>query len=288
MMRKSIAWVLIVSLAFVAVLGVTQVLAETTDKGTGDSDSSSTTCQWSSFTFGADSWITSAPSDSILAEFSWQNNVYPAFVATQYGSGKAVFAPGSAFSQIDNITSPHNVRHELFLNSVKWVTRNKRPSQTVLLVTYGHSELLTYHRGGGVCCSSNVVQALVGAGYPVVVTPDIPVSLSGYDAVIMPGVGWINTPAYSTPPFWCGLSCHAPTEEETSTLLRFVAGGGGLVASVEYDKGANWMNPIGAPMNVTFDVIDPSAQQGTRVMDHPIFSRACRMFLPIIFGKPKC
>jgi|GEM_PF-1783089 len=283
MARKSTLWVFVVVLACLAAIVPTQVFAQTSCEETGEDYSSPKTCYWSSFAFGADSWITSAPTDSIVAEFSWHGVTYPAFVATHYGNGKAVFAPGSAFSEINNITNPHNVRHELFLNSVRWATGGKLPSQTTLLITFGHSELLTYHRGGEVCCGSNIVRALGDAGYTVVVTPDVPSSLLGYDAVIMPGVGWAYTPAYPDPQFWCEDSCHAFTAREISVLLDFVEDGGGLVASAEYGNGANWMNPIGTPMNVTFDFIDSSVQEGHRVVDHPIFLRDCRISLPLMF-----
>lgn len=218
---------------------------------------------WDSFTFGADSWITSAPSESILATFSYGGKTYPALVAVEYGNGRAVYAEGSTFSQTGASTSP---RHQIFVNSVKWVTKDKDPSDTKILATYGHRELLTYKYG------SNVVLALQNQRYTVDVVFDIPSSLADYDAVIMPGVGWSwYGGGWVNPDWWSGSSGHAPTPSEVSSLLSFVQNGGGLVSSVEAINGASWMNPIGNPMGVTFNYISlASPLIGYRIIEHPI------------------
>jgi hypothetical protein len=236
-----------------------------------------------SFTFGVDDWITSAPSSTILAVMTFQTQTYPALVATHYGLGKAVYAPGSLFSEIDNVIEPHNVRQEVFLNAVKWVTNDKPPVQTTVLVPYGHRELLTY--GYGDCCSTNIIEALRDKGYTVVITTDIPIALSHYDAVIMSGVGWYLSPNYPNPLYWSGDSGHAPTPAEVISLLDFVQNGGGLVASVEFSYGADWMRPIGTAMSVTFNAVDEAeGLTGTRIIDHPILVKPCYyyIYLPVL------
>ncbi len=240
-------------------------------------------CSFNSFDFGVDDWITSAPSSTILAEMTVQTQTYPALVATQYGLGKAVYAPGSLFTEINNLIAPHNVRHEVFLNSVRWVTNNRAPTQTTVLVTYGHRELVTYGWEGD-CCSTNIVEALSDEGYTVVITADIPVALSYYDAVIMPGVGWFLSPSYSDPVYWSGDSGHAPTPAEVTSLLDFVQNGGGLVAAVEYNYGADWMRPIGTPMSVTFSSLsDARGLTGFRIIDHFILAKPCfHIYLPVL------
>ena len=242
------------------------------------------TCFWNILPFGVDDWITSAPTNTILATFTYETQTYPALVATQYGGGKAVYAPGSLFSEIDNLASPHNVRHEIFLNSVKWVTNDQVPTSTTVLVAYGHRELVTYDGWEHGCCSSNVISALEEAGYTVAVTSDIPLTLTSYSAVIMPGVGWFGTPQYPDPLYWSGNTGHAPTPAEVATLLGFVQNGGGLVASVEYDQGADWMNPIGMPMSVTFGTVSNlPGLQGNRVADHVILAKHCTyLHLPLV------
>lgn len=232
-------------------------------------------CYWDTFIFGVDSWITAAPNGSILATFAYAGQTYPALVAVEYGAGRAVYAEGSTFSGIENVTNPGGAKHMIFLNSVAWVTHNKPPAESRVLVTWGHREILTYHHNGQ-CCSTHIPQALMDAGYTVDISFDVPASLAGYDAVIMPGVGWIWTLGYPDPPYWSGDSGHAPTTDEVATLLAFVQNGGGLVTSVEWNLGASWMNPIGNPMGVTFDAIsNASPLVGNRTVDHPIFQKEC-------------
>ena len=240
-------------------------------------------CYFNSFTFGVDDWIESAPSSSILAELTTPTQTYPALVTTRYGLGKAVYAPGSLFSEINNLVSPHNPRLEIFLNSVKWVTNNRAPTQTRILVTYGHRELVTYG-GQGVCCSTNIIQALEDLNYTVDITSDIPLTLTGYSAIIMPGVGWFLSPGYPNPVYWSGDAGHAPTPAETASLLNFVQNGGGLVTSVEYNYGADWMGPIGKPMSVTFrSITDATNLTGIRIADHFILAKPCTdIYLPLI------
>jgi TolB protein len=226
---------------------------------------------WDSFGFGADDWITSVPSASILATFSYGEKTYPALAAVEYGSGRAVYAGGSTFSELYNVTVPGNVHHQLFVNSVKWASKGKLATQSKVLATYGHRELLTYHNGAN-GIGSNAIAALRERGYAVDVSFNIPSSLAGYDIVIMPGVGWSGTPAYPNPIYWSGDSGHALTSNEISALLNFVREGGGLVASVEYGTGASWMNPIGNPMGVIFAHISSTGGLvGNRIIDHPIF-----------------
>jgi hypothetical protein len=229
---------------------------------------------WDSFGLGADSWITSAPPASILATFTSGATVYPALVATQYGSGKAVYTEGSVFSEIYNIMQPGNVRHQLFLNSVEWATGGKAPTTCNVLVTWGHRELLTYWDGTPTGMSTNIVSALTDEGYAVTLSHDVPAVLTGYDAVIMVGVGWsyvhwVNGTIWSGPG---GTNdAHALTVAETNSLSAFVQNGGGLVASVEESLGASYLNPIGNMMGVTFQFISGQGFTATRIADHPIF-----------------
>jgi hypothetical protein len=241
-------------------------------------------CYWNTVPFGVDDWITSAPTNTILVAFSYETATYPALVATQYGQGKVVYAPGSVFSEIDNLVSPHNMKHEIFLNSARWVTNDQVPTQTTVLVAYGHHELVTYAEWGQACCRSNIVSALEEAGYTVEITSDIPLTLTGYGAVIMPGVGWYGTPQYPDPIYWSGAAGHAPTPAEVATLLDFVQNGGGLIASVETNQGAAWMNPVAIPMSVTFGSIgNLPGLQGNRVADHFILAKHClHAYIPLV------
>ena len=242
-------------------------------------------CYWNRLPFGVDDWITSAPTSTILAAFSYETQTYEALVATHYGQGNVVYAAGSVFSEIDNVAAPHNVKHEVFLNSVKWVTNDQVPTQTIVLVTYGHRELVTYAEWGHDCCDSNIVLALENAGYTVEITSDIPITLTGYGAVIMPGVGWYGTPQYPDPAYWSGDTGDAPTPVEVAALLNFVQNGGGLVASVEFNQGADWMNPIGRPMSVTFGSISNNGaiHQANRVAGHFVLAKHCiSTYLPSV------
>lgn len=243
-------------------------------------------CYWSRLPFGVDDWITSAPPSTILASFTYETRTYEALVATQYGQGNVVYASGSVFSEIDNLEDPHNVKHEVFLNSVKWVTHGRVPTQTTVLVTYGHRELVTYtDEWGKPCCTSNVILALEEAGYTVEITSHIPLTLTGYGAVIMPGVGWYGTPQYPDPVYWAGDTGHAPTPSEVATLLNFVQNGGGLIASAEFNQGADWMNPIAGPMSVTFSSItnNGNAHEAGRVASHAILAKQCNSnYLPAV------
>jgi hypothetical protein len=242
-------------------------------------------CYWNRLPFGVDDWITSSPNSASLATFSYETWTYEALVATRYGQGNVVYASGSVFSEIDNVVAPHNVNHEVFLNSVKWVTNGQVPTQTTILVTYGHRELVTYTEWGHACCDSNIVLALENAGYTVEITSDIPITLTGYGAVIMPGVGWYGTPQYSDPVYWSGDTGHAPTPVEVAALLNFVQNGGGLIASVEFNQGADWMNPIGMPMSVTFGSISNNGtiHQASRVADHFVLAKQCiSTYLPSV------
>ena len=173
---------------------------------------------------------------------------------------------------------------EVFLNSVKWVTNGQIPAHTLVLVTYGHRELVTYSGGSADCCTSNIVRALEDAGYTVEITSDIPITLTRYGAVIMPGVGWYGTPGYPDPVYWSGDAGHAPTPLEVATLLEFVQNGGGLIASVEVYQGAAWMNPVGMPMSVTFaSISDARGLQGSRVTDHVILAKhRLYIYLPLV------
>jgi len=239
-------------------------------------------CYWDSFIFGSDSWITAAPSESILATFAYGGQTYPALVAVEHGQGRAVFAEGNTLALIDNIVDPNGPKHTIFLSSVAWAMRDKLPAEARVLVTWGHREILTYHNGGQ-CCGTHIPQALTDAGYTVDIAFDVPASLDGYDAVIMPGVGWIWTLGYPNPQWWSGNSGHALTITETSTLLAFVQNGGGLVSSVEWNLGASWMNPVGNPMGVTFAAIsNASPLQGNRIVDHPIFEKPCPGTTPTV------
>jgi hypothetical protein len=239
---------------------------------------------WSRLPFGVDDWISSVPTNDILATFTNETRTYPALVALQYGQGKVVYAPGSAFSEINNLSSPHNVLHEIFLNSAKWVTNDQVPTQTIVLVTYGHRELITYGGVSETCCTTNIIRALEDEGYTVDITSNIPMTLTGYGAVIMSGVGWYGTPHYPNPIYWSGDAGHAPTPAEVTSLLNFVQNGGGLIASVEFNQGADWMNPIGMPMSVTFSSIsDSPGLQGNRVADHVILMKhGFYSYLPLV------
>lgn len=241
-------------------------------------------CFWETTPFGVDNWITSAPANTILAAYSYESRTFPTLVATHYGKGKVVYAPGSLFSEIDNLAAPHNLKHEIFLNAAQWVTNDQPPTHTTALVTYGHRELVTYNGGNQDCCTSNIPLALEEAGYTVEITADIPMTLTGYGIVVMPGVGWFGTPQYSDPPYWSGDTGHAPTPVEVTALLDFVQNGGGLIASIEANQGAEWMNPIGMPMSVTFSAISNSPNlQGKRVADHIILAKHCTSsYLPIV------
>jgi hypothetical protein len=239
---------------------------------------------WNTVPFGVDDWITSVPTNAILATFTYETQTYPALVALQYGLGNVVYAPGSVFTEINNLSFPHNVLHEIFLNSAKWVTNDQIPTQTTVLVTYGHRELVTYSGANGTCCTSNIIRALEDEGYRVEITSDIPMTLTRYAAVIMPGVGWYGTPGYSNTLYWSGDAGHAPTPTEVASLLDFVQNGGGLIASVEAYQGAAWMNPIGMPMSVTFGSISGSpGLQGNRVTDHVILmEHQTFIYLPLV------
>jgi hypothetical protein len=265
------------------IFGFSPTLAKTSIEAKTNCSLSRANCYWDTFSFGVDDWIISAPTNSILATFDWNGTTYPAFVATEYGSGKAIYTPGSTFSEIQNNADPHNVRHELFLNSVLWVTDDQLPSQTTVLVTYGHRELVTYHWENNTCCKSNIVQALQEKGYTVDVSFDIPHSLTGYDAVIMPGVGFAGSPFYPNPMYWCEPYCHAPTVDEINTLLSFIQNGGGLVTSIESGSGAAWMSPISSPMNVVIQQISPDDILAHRIINHPIFLKECMgIYLPLV------
>jgi outer membrane protein assembly factor BamB len=230
---------------------------------------------WDSFMFGADSFITSAPSDTILATFDYSGTVYPALVAAGYGNGRAVYAEGSTFSQLANLVDPGNVHHQLFVNSVKWSTKGKDPAASNILVVWGHREILTYGTSAPGVEDSNATRALEDEGYNVFTSHDVPSSLAGYDAVIIPGIGW-SWGGWVNPDLWSGPggtnTAHKPTTAEVTTLLSFINNGGGLVASVEYGYGADWLQDVGNPMGVYFDAITwASPYTGHRIVDHPIF-----------------
>jgi len=72
----------------------------------------------------------------------------------------------------------------------------------------------------------------------VEVTSDVPITLTQSGAMLMPGVGWHETPQYPNPLYWLGDAGHAPTPAEVAALLNFVKNGGGLMASVEFNQGA--------------------------------------------------
>jgi len=245
---------------------------------------SASPCYWNTVPFGVDDWIISAPTGTILSNFAYENQTYPALVATHFGQGKAVFAVGSVFSEIDNLAAPHHVKQAVFLNAARWVTNDQPPTQTLVLVTYGHRELVTYDdEWGKPCCTSNVILALEDAGYTVEVTSDIPITLTQFGAVIMPGVGWHETPQYPNPIYWSGDAGHAPTAAEVTALLNFVKNGGGLMASAEFNLGAAWLTPIGQPMSVTFGSITDNGTivQSNRVANHLVMAKDCqRVYLP--------
>ncbi len=242
--------------------------------GTG-SEGSGAYDYWDSFLFGADSFITSAPSDTILATFDYYGTVYPALVATDYGNGRAVYTEGSTFSQLANLVDPGNVHHQLFLNSVKWSTKGKDPATSNILVVWGHRELLTYGTSAPGVEDSNATRALEDKGYNVSTSHDVPASLAGYDAVIIPGIGW-SWGGWVNPNLWSGPggtnTAHKPTAAEVTTLLSFIQNGGGLVASVEYEYGADWLQDVGNPMGVYFDAITwETPYTAYRIVEHPIF-----------------
>jgi hypothetical protein len=241
----------------------------TGSKGSGAQD------YWDSFLFGADSFITSAPSDTILATFDYYGTVYPALVATDYGNGRAVYAEGSTFSQLANLADPGNVHHQLFVNSVKWSTKGKDPATCNILVVWGHRELLTYWGSVPSVEGSNVTRALEDEGYNVSTSHDVPGSLVDYDAVIIPGIGW-SWGGWVNPNLWSGPggtnTAHKPTTTEVTTLLSFIQNGGGLVASVEYEYGADWLQDVGNPMGVYFSAITwETPYTAYRIVEHPIF-----------------
>jgi outer membrane protein assembly factor BamB len=228
----------------------------TGSKGSGAHD------YWDSFLFGADSFITSAPSDTIL-------------VATDYGNGRAVYAEGSTFSQIGNLADPGNVHHQIFVNSVEWSTKGKDPATCNILVVWGHRELLTYWGSVPTVEGSNVTRALEDEGYNVSTSHDVPGSLVNYDAVIIPGIGW-SWGGWVNPNLWSGPggtnTAHKPTTAEITTLLSFIQSGGGLVASVEYEYGADWLQDVGNPMGVYFAAITwDTPFTAYRIIEHPIF-----------------
>jgi parallel beta-helix repeat protein len=230
---------------------------------------------WDSFLIGADSFITSAPPDSVLATFTYGGTVYPAMVATGYGTGRAVYTEGSTFSQLTNLINPGNAHHQLFINSMKWATKDKDPASTNVLVTWGHRELVTYWTGTPGEEGSNVSRALEDAGYNVDTAHDVPSDLTGYDAVVMAGIGW-SWSGWVNPDLWSGPggtnTAHKPTPSEVTSLLNFVQNGGGLIASVEYQYGADWLQDVGNPMGVYFAAITfATPMTAYRTVDHPIF-----------------
>ncbi|MDG6220071.1 MAG: PKD domain-containing protein [Candidatus Thermoplasmatota archaeon] len=228
---------------------------------------------WDSFDAGSDSWITTAPSDSVLATFEYGGVAYPGLVAMEHGNGRAVYTLGSTFSMICNMISPYNQNHQIFLNSVGWSTGYKSPEDCSIVVTWGHREVLTYR--GGNPTSSEIVKALEDEGYMVTLSHDVPSDMGGYDAVVMVGVGWSWEEGWVDASIWSGYmgsnTGHAVTSYEAETLDAFVKNGGGLVVSVEEEK-ASYINPISQKMGVTFsflnsyDYIYPN-----RLVDHPIF-----------------
>jgi len=230
---------------------------------------------WDSFVFGADSWITTAPPATILANFSFGGSDFIALAATDYGSGKAVFGVGALYGDMVNIGAPGNVRHQIFINSVRWATNNKDPRDCNIIVVWGHREVLTYHTGVPGVEGSNVTMALEDWNYNVNTSHDIPSSLAGYDALVIPGIGW-SWGGWVNPNLWSGSggtgTAHKPTASEVSAALDFVQNGGGLVASAEYEYGAAWLNDISTPMGVQFAAIDWAVPlTAYRVKQHPIF-----------------
>jgi len=231
--------------------------------GTGSYDPDGV-AYWPYIYFGYDCWPTSAPSEDTLATFNWGSNTYPALVATDYGGGRAVYAPGSAFSHFG--LNPDLDRYQIFFNSLKWVTRDKDPEDVRVLATWGHRELLTYHDG------SDVRISLPQEGYTVDLSYYVPSDLSDYDAVIMPGIGWTGGGIGDSSIF--SYSGQALTQAELDSLLGFVDAGGGLILTSEYHLGASWANPIGNPMNVYFSLISAaSPMYGYTTGDHAIFEK---------------
>jgi hypothetical protein len=230
---------------------------------------------WDELPFGADAWIANAPAETIIATFDYGGTEYIAFAATDYGSGKATFAVGTIYAGLFNIEYPGNVRHQVFINSVKWATGDMDPSSCNVLVVWGHREILTYWTGVPGEQSSNVILALEDVGYNVVTSHDIPASLAGYDAVIIPGIGW-TWGGWVDPSLWSGPggtnTAHKPTADEVASVLNFVQNGGGLVASAEWEFGAAWLNDISDPMGIHFEAVAwDTPMTAYRVIDHPTF-----------------
>jgi hypothetical protein len=230
---------------------------------------------WDEFVFGADAWITSAPANTVLATFDYGGTEYVAFAATEFGTGKVTYAAGTTFTGIFNIMDPGNARHQLFMNSVKWTTDDKDPASCNILVVWGHREVLTYQGVSPSIEGSNVTLALEDAGYNVAISHDIPSSLAAYDAVIIPGIGWVWG-GWVNPNLWSGPggtnTAHKPTASEVAAVLDFVQNGGGLVASAEWEYGAEWLNDISDPMGIHFEAIAwDNPLTAYRVVEHPIF-----------------
>jgi PKD repeat protein len=222
---------------------------------------------WDTHAYGFDVWITDSDPDTWLTSYSYSGEYYPGIVAVEYGNGRAVYAPGGVLEPSG--TNGYSF-YQLFVNAVRWTTEGFLPNQTDVLVIYGHKELLTYHSA-----SWNVVGALSSQSYNVNTSEFVPSDLSGYEAVVMVGIGWtwfdgLSQQGYNEGWFSSGVP---PSPSETTTLLNFVSDGGGFVSSANLENGAIYINPISQPMGVTFGKVSTTSGTAARIVNHTVMEK---------------
>ncbi|MFQ5910907.1 MAG: PKD domain-containing protein, partial [Thermoplasmata archaeon] len=241
---------------------------------------------WERHPFGWDEWIDQWPPGTNLTEYEYNGKIYAGLVAVEYYDGRAVYAPGNALVPS---WGSEGVLYQLLVNSVRWVTRWKSPSSTDVLFVWGHEELTTY-----ASASWNGPSAVSSEGYHVEVEELIPSNLSGYDVVVMLSAGWswgakISQQGYNNG--WCSVTSsgcpkgNAPKQAEINSILSFVSGGGGFIATAEESDGNEYLNGISMPMGVHF-LDSPNVAGGfwgNKVVPwHPILSRWEGVRAPII------
>jgi PKD repeat protein len=222
---------------------------------------------WDSHFYGFDMWITNSDPDTWLTRYKHGNTYYPGLVAVEYGNGRAVYAPGGV---LEPMGTNQNTFYQLYVNAVRWTTKGFLPNQTDVLVIWGHNELVTYHSA-----SWNLVAALSSQSYNVNASQFVPSDLSGYEAVVMVGIGWtwyggLSQQGYNEGWYSSGV---APSSSEINTLLSFVSSGGGFVSSANPDDGAKYINPVSQPMGVTFGYISMSSGKADRIVNHTVLEK---------------